>query len=191
MYEVFKMKYKYILFNILLLTAFFNIACGQNSKIIKSNSDWYEAGSKPESYVIGKDDAVKFDGEAAYYLRSIKDVSDGFGTIMTDIKPDRFMNKRVRLSGFIKTENVDNWAGMWMRIDGPTSGEMLGFDNMKNRPIEGTNDWQKYEIVLDVPDNSTGVFYGVLIHGNGQAWLGDFSFEIVGDDVKTTNMLKR
>jgi hypothetical protein len=80
---------------------------------------------------------------------------------------------------------------MWMRIDGPTSGEMLGFDNMKNRPIEGTNDWQKYEIVLDVPDNSTGVFYGVLIHGNGQAWLGDFSFEIVGDDVKTTNMLKQ
>jgi hypothetical protein len=68
---------------------------------------------------------------------------------------------------------------------------MLGFDNMRNRPIAGTNDWQKYEIVLDVPDNSTGVFYGVLIHGNGQAWLGDFSFEIVGDDVKTTNMLKQ
>jgi hypothetical protein len=61
---------------------------------------------------------------------------------------------------------------------------------MGDRPINGTNDWTKYEIVLDVPENSAKIFYGVLISGAGQIWVGDIVFEIVGNDVPSTNKIK-
>jgi hypothetical protein len=57
---------------------------------------------------------------------------------------------------------------------------------MQNRPIQGTRDWQKYEIVLDVPAKSTGIFFGILLEGKGQVWLNNVRFEVVGRNVPTT-----
>jgi len=50
------------------------------------------------------------------------------------------------LSGYIKSEDVNGWSGMWMRIDGE-SNQQLGFDNMRDRAIKGTTDWKIYVIV--------------------------------------------
>jgi hypothetical protein len=109
---------------------------------------------------------------------------------MKGIPADEYLGKRVKLTGYIRTENIDNQAGMWMRIDSKIPNKMLGFDNMWNRPIKGTNDWTKYEIVLDVPDGSVNIAYGVLINGTGTVWFPELTLEIVGTDVPTTNMLK-
>jgi hypothetical protein len=107
---------------------------------------------------------------------------------MKYIKPDEYSGKRVRLTGSIKSENIDDWAGMWMRVDETLDGKSSQFDNMQNRPIKGTNDWTKYEIVLDVPENSIGIAFGVLIHGSGEIWFDDLTLEVVGDDVPATNL---
>jgi hypothetical protein len=160
-------------------------------KIENPVDGWFKAGSKPYLYEIGKDENIKHNEQPSYYLKSISEVTDGFGTIMNQSKPDEYLGKRVKMSGFIKAENIVGWAGMWMRVDGPDPEKSLQFDNMHNRPLKGTKDWTKYEIVLDVPENSTGIAYGVLINGSGQVWLGSFSFEVVGDDVPSTNMEKR
>ncbi len=151
---------------------------------------WFKAGSKPDLYEIGKDENVKYCEEPSYYLKSIADVKEGFGTIMRYMEPIEYIGKRLKLTGIIKTENIDNWAGMWMRVDGPNPEKSLQFDNMANRPIKGTNDWTSYEIVLDIPDNSTGIVYGVLVSGNGQGWFNYISLEVVGNDVPSTNTIK-
>ncbi len=153
-------------------------------------NDWFKTGSRPDLFEIGKDENVKYNGQAAHYIKSVADVKEGFGTIMKQIPPGEYLGKRVKLTGNIKTEDIDNQAAMWMRVDGPDSVKALQFDNMTNRPIKGTTDWTKYEIVLDVPENSTGIAYGVLSGGNGEAWFDDLKFEVVGNDVPTTNMLK-
>jgi hypothetical protein len=71
-----------------------------------------------------------------------------------------------------------------MRIDnGPTA---VGFDNMQDRALKGTLGWQRYSVVLDVPKDATGVFFGVLLSGTGTAWMNTCSLEIVGNDVPTT-----
>ncbi|KAB2352595.1 hypothetical protein [Actinomadura rudentiformis] len=44
---------------------------------------------------------------------------------------------------------------------------MLAFDNMGDRPVRGTADWQRYEVVLDVPRAAVNVAYGVLLVGAG------------------------
>lgn len=77
---------------------------------------------------------------------------------------------------------------MWMRVDGSDPNNPLAFDNMYKRNLKGTNDWIRYEIVLDVSDKAEWIVYGALMNGTGQIWISDFSFEVVGNDVPTTNM---
>ena len=58
---------------------------------------------------------------------------------------------------------------------------------MQGRPIKGTTDWQKYEVVLDVPQESVAIAFGILLTGKGQAWLSEVQFEEVGAEVPTTS----
>lgn len=57
---------------------------------------------------------------------------------------------------------------------------------MQTRPIKGSIDWARHEIVLDVPKESGDIAFGVLLAGTGQVWVDDFRFEVVGNDVPTT-----
>jgi hypothetical protein len=90
----------------------------------------------------------------------------------------------VRFSGFVKTEVAD-MAGLWMRVD--KEAKQVALDNMLNRPIKGTTNWQRYDVVLDVPKDATGIFFGVLLGGSGMVWLNDAKFEIVDPSVPTTD----
>jgi hypothetical protein len=148
---------------------------------------WFLAGSYPQGYNIGIESNAERNGHVAF-LKSIVPInSEKFGTIMQMFVPEDYLGKRVKLTGYIKSQNVENWAGMWFRIDGD-QGKTLGFDNMQTRPIKGTTDWKKYEIVLDVPANSKYIAYGVLLSGPGTVWLDDMNFEIAPGDTRATNI---
>ncbi|MEX8546026.1 MAG: hypothetical protein V5804_00365 [Mucilaginibacter sp.] len=144
---------------------------------------WFLAGNSPASYEIGVENNAERGGKVAY-LKSIKQ-STGFGTIMQVFVPKDYLGKRVKLTGFIKSNNVTDWAGMWFRVDGD-KGKVIGFDNMQSRPVKGTTAWRKYETVLDVPNNSLNISYGVLLAGEGNVWLDDLTFTIVGKSVPVT-----
>jgi len=173
--------------SIKLLFIFAAVALANFQLFSQDMEGWLKAGSRPDQYQIGTADE-KHDGKTVYYINSTTTPIDGFGTIMTVIKPGDYFGKRVKMTGYIKTSDVVDHAAMWMRVDGKNADKSLGFDNMSNRPIKGTNDWTKYEIVLDVPAESIGIAYGVLIRSTGNVWLSGLSFEVVGDDVPVTNM---
>lgn len=147
---------------------------------------WFNAGSKPKSYEMGIDKGAGQDGKNAATIKSIDKKIDGFGTLMQQSKPDKYLGKRVRMTGFVKSENVSTWAGLWLRVDQSGSQQPLSFDNMGDRPIKGTTGWTKYEIVLDVPNNASLIAYGALLDGTGQIWFDNITFEVVGDNVPTT-----
>lgn len=107
---------------------------------------------------------------------------------MQTVKAVRMRGKRIRLSAYLKTEDV-RWAALWMRVDGPEE-TMLGFDNMRDRPIKGTTSWRRYEVVLDVTEASLEVAFGVNLAEQGRVWADDFEFEEVGDDVVPTDLLE-
>jgi hypothetical protein len=153
----------------------------------KLPNGWFKAGSHPQNYETGIDTAAKHSGSASAYIKFIGDKPEGFGTLMQAFKPDQYGGKRVRMSAWMKTENADS-AQLWMRIDG-VEKKMLGFDNMNNRAVKGTDDWKRYEITLDVPESAVAIAFGILVAGRGQAWVDDFQFEVVGNDVPSTNML--
>jgi hypothetical protein len=146
---------------------------------------WFVAGSKPTEYDSGIDTLATFNGHPSAYLKAKVPSVEGFGTLMQDFRADHYVGKRVRFSAFVKTERAQDWVGLWMRID--SGSQELAFDNMQDRSIKGTTEWKKYDVVLDVPQNATGIFFGVLLSGTGTVWLSDAKFEIVGPDVPTTN----
>ena len=151
-----------------------------------SPEGWNLAGSEPSSYAMDRDSVEAYQGKSSGRLMSIRE-SKGFGTMMQCIDPADYAGKRIRFSGYVKARDVRSWAGLWMRVDGPdTSSGSLAFDNMQSRPIKGTRDWTRYDVVLDVAKEATGICFGILLDGEGKVWLSGVSFEAVSTTVPTT-----
>ncbi len=175
---------------------------------------WIRAGSKPDDYDMGIAPGAGRSGNNAATIQSTSRKINGFGTLMQNIDPEIYKGKRVKLSGYIKAEEVNEWAGLWLRIDGKgpsksvtttirneqddkrkitskvsstESKRSLAFDNMYNRAIKGTVNWTKCEIVLDVADTATNIAFGALLSGTGQIWFDDLKLDVVNKDVPTTS----
>lgn len=151
---------------------------------------WFKSGSAPQNYIIGKDEDFYYTDSSSYFIFSRTDSTEGFGTIMQNMDPNEYLGNRVRMSAYITVEDAEGWVGMWMRVDGESPQTPLAFDNMQNRPITETSDWNLYEIVLNVPQEATNIAFGVLIRGTGRVWINDVEFEIVDDQVPTTGMIR-
>ncbi len=162
------------------------LIANNNNQIPKG---WFPAGSNPSEYEMGIDNSIFQNGHSCAYIKSKAPKGKEFGTLMQTISADNFLGKRLQLSGYVKSDNVLGWSGIWMRIDGENN-QQLGFDNMMDRTIKGTTDWEKYEIVLDIPSNSKTINYGVLLGGDGKVWIDNFKFEVVDNNVPVTNLIK-
>ena len=147
---------------------------------------WLAAGSHPSGYEMGLDPGAGPDRGGAAYIKAGED-PQGFATLMQTFKADAYRGKRLRFSAAVRAEGVEKWAGLWMRVDGGTD-QMLAFDNMANRPITGTRDWETHAVVLDVPEQSSRVALGILLGGAGQVWMAEGRVEPVGLDVPTTDI---
>ena len=173
-------------FSILFLVFFIHLTWCQTNQEDVSNVKWGKAGSHPSEYNMGGD-PFSVSADQTGFVKSIGDNPEGFGTWMTSIKPGEYLGKRVKLSVNLKSKDVENWASMWMRVDGKGK-EQLSFDNMENRVLKGNDNWKTYDIVLDVPENSAYISYGVMLSGKGQIWAKDLQFQIVNESVPVTDM---
>ncbi len=152
---------------------------------------WFKAGSEPDNYKIGTDTEIVRPGrsQSAFLAFSAGDdnTPEGFGTLMKYLYAiGTFKGKRIQMTAYVKCEGVTDWAGLWMRVDGKQEGP-LAFDNMVNRPIEGTTEWKAYTIVLPVPKESTGIGLGVLLTGKGRVWIDQVEFKEADETAETTD----
>lgn len=154
---------------------------------VASPAGWSLAGSEPKAYAVGVDTNVKRSGKAAAFLRSVRDPGDEFGTLMQSISAIELRGKRVRLQGWVKSQNVNGWAGLWMRVD-DRPGNTLAFDNMSDRAIKGTTDWTQYQVVLDVDNAADSISFGTLLTKTGSLWIDDLELSPVPTTVPTTEL---
>lgn len=157
----------------------------KNEQLLKG---WQLSGSHLCNYEMGIDREIFHKGMASGFLKSVTVQSQGeFATMMQQFKAEKYLGKRLKLSGFLKSKAVDGFCGLWMRVDN-TLEDVLQFDNMSDRPIIGDNEWNHYYIVLDVPENSAVISFGVLLSGIGQVWIDELKFEEVDLHMPTTNI---
>lgn len=148
---------------------------------------WIISGSNFEKYSVMKDNTNFHSGkQSVKIIETANTSSNDFATVMQQFSAKNYLNKRIKLSAYLKSEEIKDWGGIWFRIDG-RNFEQLKFDNMQDRPVVGTNPWNYYSSVLDVPKESEILNFGFLLQGSGKLWADDFSFEIVDKDVPTTD----
>lgn len=167
------------------------MAQSKKSKTTKSKlpKGWIMSGANPSSFDAEIDTSTKHSGTQCAHMFHNKNLEGkhAWGTLMQQMGPGGYRKQRVRMSLWVKTENVSGWVAPWMRVDGEKKNDMLSFDNFCTRQIKGTTDWTRYETVLDVPKESTNIAFGIMLSGEGHLWMDDVSFEIVGNDIATTD----
>ncbi|MEG2612298.1 MAG: S41 family peptidase [Alistipes sp.] len=137
---------------------------------------WQSGGNK--NYTCAVDTILHVSGNHSLSIE-YKGDEPQFGAWSLTI-PHRFEGEKITLSGYIKTEQVeDGHAGLWMRLD-----PQMGFDNMGNRGIKGTTDWTKYAITLPLSsDKIKTIVVGGLLVGRGKMWIDNLQIEIDGKEI--------
>jgi C-terminal processing protease CtpA/Prc len=143
-------------------------------------------GSLPGGWGGGPKETISLDSESPHNgLRAVRferraDSAQGFSTVTHSIPMD-FAGETIEMRGFLRTDNVSGFVGLWMREDGDTPS--LAFDNMHKQALSGTHDWAEYSISLPVRSAAKTLYFGVLIAGTGTAWADDLQLLVDGKPV--------
>lgn len=174
------LKVKNLLLCFMLLTACFT------SEAQKPNLDFeihgngyptYWANYGSADYKISIDSSNVKSGKYAAVIESLEGKTDFKALAFT---LPNYKGTSIRLTGYIKTENVtDGYAGLWMRID-----PQIGFDNMHDRGVRGTTEWKQFEIELPLsPAKTERIVVGGMLVGKGKMWLDDLRVTVDGKNI--------
>ena len=155
------------------------------SQLVKQVSvkGWFLSGDNPDGYLVGTDKNVLHDKSASGFIRSKRDDTKGFGTLMQQTDITDHIGNKLSFSAYIKTKDVKGWVGLWARVD-DNNLEVLWFDNMQSKPIKGTTDWKKYETKFEIPKDGVTLSFGILLVGPGSAWINNVELNELSDNKK-------
>lgn len=101
-----------------------------------------------------------------------------YGNLLQGVDPEPLRGRRVRLTAAVRAEVAGgSQAQLWLRVDRP-GGEQGFFDNMHDRPIRSPR-WATYEIEGEVAADATAVLVGLILLGEGRAYLDDVALEVL------------
>jgi len=150
---------------------------------------WISYSAK-KRYEIGIDKTVFHSGSRSAYIKSRgPKPPDEFGNLMQSFVPNSYLDQRVKLTAWVKTQLTSGTAQLWARVAGEWNNDSTKpgtFDNMDDRPIKGTTDWTQYDIVVDIPSTANHVTFGLMLIGTGTIWLDDVSLARVDKNTPLT-----
>ena len=98
--------------------------------------------------------------------------------------PRRFAGQTLQLTGWIRTEDVNGIAGLWLREDGRDGAVQLA--NSVDDGATGTTDWAQYSLTLPLDDRARHILFGALLGGEGTAWVDGIELRVDGVPVWET-----
>ena len=126
---------------------------------------------------VFNDDKIMHSGQWSVRIERTAQSSGEFSVIGRPISWE-FSGKIIEIRGFLRTENVTGFAGLWMRQD--KTGAMLSLENMQSQELKGTHDWAEYKITLPVHAETRSLIFGFLMAGTGKAWADDLQILVDG-----------
>ena len=96
------------------------------------------------------------------------------------------LGKRIRISAWLKTKDVQVKAGAFLVIVN-SEGHVFAVDPMTDRPINGTTDWNEIEMITDVPSEPCTIYLGATLYGPGEIWVDDFGIALAPPDKAITD----
>ncbi len=134
-------------------------------------------GSHWQDYECGTDATGPQPGAVSGYLKARVPNPTGFADLRQAILADDYQDKRVRLSADIKTVDVEQQAGLYLRIVDRAQTRA----NLDRQVItfQKTQDWTRYETQIEVPPDSVFILFGISLTGKGQVRVTNVQLESV------------
>jgi len=104
------------------------------------------SGSGPENWAGGPaatlsvDSTVVHSGNLSARIQRDANSDGEFSALSFRLPADR-AGDFIELRGWLKSENVDEWFGLWLRLDG--NAGIIALDNMQKRNLSGTTEWTR------------------------------------------------
>lgn len=134
---------------------------------------------------VGMEERVYLDREIVHSgtrsLRLTPPGGDPSVRLTVGVPPKLAAGRRVRLSGWIRTEGLSgryDYAGFIVGAR-PREGR-VAVDSMPGRGPVGTTDWTRFETESYIDGTAVEVFVGVYARGGGTAWFDGLALEIDG-----------
>jgi hypothetical protein len=103
------------------------------------------------------------------------------------VKADRWRGKKIRVAGWLKLDQAEGGAALWLRVDMSNGDYVLdGALELTRRP-----GWTRAELVAFVPDDAAGISFGVRMKGGGVVWADDLSLAEAPAAARTTTIERR
>jgi serine/threonine protein kinase len=152
--------------------------------VIRETPPGWMAAITNHYFSIQLDRRITRSGKASLSIQSDLE-NDQHDSVAQTIRADEYRRKRLRWSAYAKCEGVQIRAGLWMQVN--AKDRILGMDDQQGTPIIGTRDWQQYAVVIDVPEDSVVINFGMHLGGIGKVWFDDPQLEVVGPEVQVTD----
>ena len=145
------------------------------------------SGTTPSGWGGGPASTIFVDGETVHSGKwaARLERTPGIGgqpfSALTRSIPLDFAGTTIEWRGFLRSENVSDFMGLWMRQDGDAPN--LAFATMQPQQIKGTNEWREYSITFPLHPDGRQLFFGVLLGGTGKVWADDLRLLVDGKPV--------
>jgi hypothetical protein len=182
------MKNHWIAAAALAIAALVSIAYAQAT----SNADtlpngWKKGGSGSRFYDISLQMEPTTPAQNSLQIKSRPEAgADMYGVAVQRVQAADYLGKKLRFSALVRARDVKGGARLWVRID-DTDNNVIAFDNLEGRNIDGTMDWKRYDIVLAVADKAAMISFGLLLNGTGETAMRELSLDIAPDSTATTS----
>jgi hypothetical protein len=152
------------------------------------------AGKMPTGWGGGPANTVAVDDSVAHSGRNSVRLAHDSGSaqsfsVLTKHLPLNYLGDTLELRGFLRTEGVSDFAGLWMRED--QDGAAVAFDNMQSRGLKGTTGWTEYSIKLPLRPGAQILYFGVLNAGTGKLWADDLRLTLDGKPFSDAPKIER
>ena len=124
------------------------------------------------------------DGHPPAMVQSLAADPKGPGQILAAVPIDAYRGKRIRFSGYLKCNDI-KVAGMMSLLIYRAGNDLYAHDEMDGHELTGTHDWQRFDIVSDVPADAVGIYVRTMLHGAGTIWSDRYEVAVVGKEVPT------
>ena len=130
-----------------------------------------------QDYTSGTDETGPQPGRKSGYLKAVVPEPQGYADLRQAILAENYLGTRLRLWADIKTEGVEQQAGLYLRVIDPTATRPP--QERQQVTYQGTQDWTRTEIQAEIPADSMFILFGVGLIGKGQIWVTNVQLESI------------
>lgn len=90
-----------------------------------------------------------------------------------------YRGKKVKISAKARFESKYNTSNGQLWAIGRSTKDNITVSEYLEDNLIRSNDWKEYELIIDIPDETNELRFGVILQGIGKLWTDDFKIEVV------------